>query len=51
MSVKVKTLVLTQTGISSLILTDWNDESGESVTTNDASIVHDILRSDLPIIA
>jgi len=30
------------------LLTDWDDESGESVTANDATIVHDILRSNLP---
>ena len=32
-----------------LLLTDWNDKSSESVTTNNSSIVHDILRSHLPM--
>jgi hypothetical protein len=30
-------------------LTDWDDEGGEGVATDDTSIVHDVLRGDLPI--
>jgi hypothetical protein len=30
-------------------LTDWDDEGGEGVATDDTPIVHDVLRCDLPI--
>jgi hypothetical protein len=30
------------------ILTDWNDQSGESVSTNDTAIVHNVLGCNLP---
>ena len=31
------------------LLTDRDDEGGESVTTDDASVVHDVLRGDLSV--
>lgn len=30
------------------LLTDWDDECGESVTSDDTSVVHNVLRSNLP---
>ena len=32
------------------ILTDWNDEGSECVTTDDTAIIHDVLRSHFPVI-
>ena len=30
-------------------LTDWNDERGERVATDNSTIVHDVLRSNFPV--
>ena len=32
------------------ILTDWNDEGSECVTTDDTAIIHDVLRSHFPVL-
>ena len=31
------------------LLTDWNNESSKGVTTDNSSVIHDILRSHLPM--
>lgn len=50
MMMKVALVVLVVVVVFVVIrLTDWDDERGESVTTDHTAIVHDVLRSDLPV--